>query len=319
MRAVVFDQYGSPDVLHLAEVARPVPRDHEILVRVGETIVTPTDCYTRQGSPWIVRLFTGLVRPRIVPGVELAGTVEAVGRRVTAFRPGDEVFGASISGFGAHAEYRCLPEHGVVARLPVGITYGEAAAVCDGGLTALTFLRDVARIQPGQRLLVIGASGSVGSFAVQLGRHLGAEVTGVCGPTNLGLVRSLGAHAVIDYTREDYTAAGRPYDVVLDAVSRSSFARCRRVLSPRGLYLATVPTLGLLLQTLWTRLTRGPRAAFAATRHTRENLEYLRERLEAGELRAVIERSYPLARIAEAHRHVETGHKVGNVVVTVSL
>ena len=319
MRAIVYHTYGSPDVLELQEVAKPVPNEHDILIHVHATVVTPADIAFRKGEPFLGRLFTGLIRPKRIPGVEFAGDIEAVGTAVTRFHKGDQVFGTAGTGFGAHAEYICLSEEGVVASKPTTLTYEEAVAICDGALTALVFLRDEAHLQRGQKVLINGASGAVGAAAVQLARYFGADVTGVCSTTNVELVKSLGAETVIDYTKEDFTKNGETYDIIFDAVGKSSFSRCKGSLTPRGVYLATVPTLAILLQTVWTSKIGSKKAIFttAGLKQRKANLNFLRELVEAGKLQAVIDRRYPLEHIAEAHRYVEQGHKKGNVVITV--
>jgi NADPH:quinone reductase-like Zn-dependent oxidoreductase len=312
--------YGSPDVLQLREVARPLPRAQEILVRVRAGVVSPADCAFRKGEPLLIKLIYGLTRPRLSTlGVEFAGEVEDVGPGVTRFKPGDQVFGMSPDRFGAHAEYLCLREDKPVITKPADTTYEEAAAILDGAPTALTFLRDVARLQRGQTVLINGASGAVGSAAVQLARAFGAKVTGVCSGANVALVRSLGADAVIDYTKEDFTRSGRTYDVIFDTVGKSTFARCRGALTPRGIYLSTVPTLDIALQMLWTIMSSGRRARFATAglMQNNANLAFLKDLVERGQLKALIDRRYPLEGIAEAHRYVETGHKRGNVIITV--
>ncbi len=321
MRAITYAAYGPPEVLQVREVARPVPRDTEVLVRVRAAAVTTTDCNLRGGDP-LMRLAFGIRRPRSpVLGTELAGEIEAVGRSVRRFTPGDRIFAATGGGFGAHAEYLCLPEDGALAPMPANTTFAEAAAICEGGLTALPFLRDTGRIQRGHRVLINGASGAVGNAAVQLAKGFGAEVTGVCGPANLDLVRSLGADTVIDYTREDFTRSDQTYDIIFDAVGKSTFARCRPALAPGGVYLATVPTLSLYAHVLWTARFGDRKARVSATglrpaRERAKDLLALRELTETGGLKAVIDGVYPPERIAEAHRRVETGHKAGHVIVT---
>jgi NADPH:quinone reductase-like Zn-dependent oxidoreductase len=319
MRAIVYHKYGLSDVLELQEVAKPLPREHDILIHVHAAAVTPADIAFRKGEPFLGRLFSGLIRPKKIPGVEFAGDIEAVGTAVTCFQKGDQVFGTAGTGFGAHAEYICVPEDGVVARKPTTLTYEEAVAVCDGALTALVFLRDKAHIQRGQKILINGASGAVGAAAVQLARYFGAEVTGVCSTTNVAMVRSLGSDTVIDYTKEDFTTNGQTYDIIFDAVGKSSFARCKGSLTPRGVYLATVPTLSILLQTVWTAKIGSKKAIFttAGLKQRQENLNFLSELVEARKLQAVIDRRYPLEHMAEAHRYVEKGHKKGNVVIRV--
>lgn len=321
MKAIVLDKYGSPEVLRLEEVEKPTPKDNEVLVRIHATTVTPPDCAFRKGEPFIARLYSGLMRPKLKPGGELAGEIEHVGKDVELFKKGDHVFGSAGPDFGAHAEYTCLPEDGTLAPRPANVTFEEAAAVCDGALTALPFLRDKANIQSGQTILVNGASGSVGAAAVQLAKHFGAEVTGVCSTRNVELVKSLGADKVIDYTREDFTKRGETYDVIFDAVGKSSFSRCKSSLKQGGSYLTTVPSLAIPLQMLWTSNIGSKKATLALTglRPSSEkarDLLFIKELVEAGELKPVIDRRYSLERIAEAHRYVETGHKRGSVVVT---
>jgi NADPH:quinone reductase-like Zn-dependent oxidoreductase len=317
MRAVVHERYGPPEVLRLAEVERPVPQDDEVLVRVHASSVTRTDTGFRSSEYFFTRVFTGLLRPkRKIPGLELAGVVEAVGAAVTDFQVGDEVFG--IKG-GANAEYICVRETGVLARKPARLTFEEAAAVCDGALVARTCLTRT-DLREGRTIIVYGASGSIGTAAVQLAKHFGANVTAVCNTKNVELVRSLGADEVIDYLREDFTKNGKTYDVVFDAVGKHSFRRCRRSLKPGGIYITTdlgvmyhVPILMLL-----TRWIGGRKATLGIGKYRREDLLLLKELIEAGKYRAVIDRTYPLEDVVEATRYVETGQKTGNVVLTVT-
>lgn len=318
MKAVAYTKYGSPDVIQIKEVIKPTPKDDEILVKIFETIVTPTDIATRSGNPFIVRFFSGLTKPNSIPGSDLAGIVEAVGKDVTLFKKGDRVFGAISPHTGAHAQYICLPETGTVTTLPTHVTYEETAGMCDAAMTALSFLRDEVHIQNGQKVLINGASGSVGSFAVQLAKHFGANVTGVCSGTNVALVKSLGADAVIDYTKEDFTKTSQTYDIIFDAVGKSSFSRCKGALKPGGIYLTTVPSLGIILQMVWTSMVGSKKAKFAATglKQSKEKLNFLKELIATGALTSVIDKRYPLTQIAEAHRYVEKGHKKGNVVIT---
>jgi NADPH:quinone reductase-like Zn-dependent oxidoreductase len=320
MRAVVHDRYGSPAVLRLEDVERPVPKDDEVLVRVHATTVNRTDCHIRAAKPFMWRFFAGLLRPkRRVLGMELAGEVEAVGAAVTEFAVGDEVFG--IQGYnrpyGAHAEFVCMRAGDPLAHKPAGMTFEEAAAVCDGALMALTTLRR-ADLRKGQRILVYGASGSMGTAAVQLARYFDTHVTAVCNTKNVELVRSLGADEVIDYLQQDFTKNGETYDVILDAVGKHSFRRCRGSLKPGGIYLPTdlgfmwhVPVLPLL-----TRRIGDKRVIFEITKYTKEDVLLLKELIEAGKYRAVIDRTYPLEDVIEATTYVETGQKTGNVVLT---
>ena len=315
MRAVVYDRYGPPDVLRVEDVERPVPSEDEILVRVHATTVTRSDCGWRSASPFIVRYFTGLRRPkRNVLGMELAGEVEAVGAAVTEFKIGDHVFG--VKGFGSHAEFTCIRESSPVAHKPAGMTFEEAAAVCDGACTALSCLRR-AGLREGQRVLIYGATGSIGTAAVQLAKHFGADVTAVGNTKNLELVRSLGAGRVIDYTQEDFTKDGETYDVIFDAVGKLSFPRCRRSLKAGGIYVSTDGFVNLLWWPLTARIG-DKRAVLGIAKYKKEDVLLLKELIEAGEYRAVIDRRYPLEDVVEATRYVETQQKTGNVVLTVA-
>jgi NADPH:quinone reductase-like Zn-dependent oxidoreductase len=321
MKAMVYEKYGSPDVLALKEVAKPTPMDNEVLIRVYATTVTAADSAFRSGTPFFARFYTGLMRPKnTILGTELAGEIEMVGKDVKSFKKGDLIFGSSV-GFGAHAEYKCLPENGALTIKPVNLSFGEAAAVCDGALTALPFLRDQANIQSGQKVLIHGASGSVGTFAVQLAKYFGAEVTGVCSTANLEMVKSLGANKVIDYTQTDFTKTGQTYDIIFDAVGKSTFSRCKRSLKQNGVYLSTVPSPATMLQMLWTSKIGSKKVKFAATglrpsSEKAKDLIFLKELIEAGKIKPAIDRRYPLEQIAEAHSYVDKGHKKGNVVIT---
>jgi NADPH:quinone reductase-like Zn-dependent oxidoreductase len=317
MRAVVHDRYGPPDVLRLEDVERPVPKDDEVLVKIHATTVNRTDCGLRSAEFFISRFFTGLRRPkRRILGMELAGEVEAVGAAVSEFEAGDEVFG--VNGFGAHAEFVCMRESAPLAHKPAGMTFEEAAAVCDGASLALACLRR-ADLRKGRSILIYGASGSVGTAAVQLAGYFGADVTAVCNSKNVELVRSLGADEVVDYLHEDFTRNGKTYDVIFDAVGKHSFRRCRGSLKPGGIYAETdlgflwhVPVLALL-----TRRIGDKRVTLGVVRYTKKDVLFLKELIEGGKYRAVIDRRYPLEQAVEATRYVETGEKTGNVVLTV--
>jgi NADPH:quinone reductase-like Zn-dependent oxidoreductase len=317
VRAVVHNRYGGPEVLRIEEVEQPVPQPNEVLVRVHATTVTRSDCGWRKAAPFFSRFFTGLRRPRRrTLGMEFAGEVEAVGPAVTEFEVGDAVFG--VKGFGANAELVCVPETGALAHKPAGMSFEEAAAVCDGACIALACLRQ-ANLREGKSILVYGASGSIGTAAVQLAKHFGAEVTAVCPTQNVELVRSLGADEVVDYLQEDFTENGKTYDVVLDAVGKHSFRRCKGSLKPGGRYLETdlgflwhVPLLALL-----TRWLGDKKVSLPIPTYTKEEVLLLKGVIEAGRYRAVIDRSYPLADVVEATRYVETGQKTGNVVLKV--
>ena len=321
MKAAVYTRYGPPDVLEVKDVARPVPADNEVLVRIHAATVCAADWRMRKADPFIVRFMNGLWSPKIhILGMEFAGEVESVGKTVSRFRERDQVFGATGFKFGAHAEYACVSEDALLAAKPTNMTFEEAAAVLFGGVTALHFLRQ-ARIQAGQKVLIYGASGSVGIFAVQLAKHFGAHVTGVCSSANLGLVKSLGADEVIDYTREDFSAAGPVYDIVFDAVGKSGFSRGLKSLKRGGCYVMIAPSGGMLsvlgdiLRGIWVSITGAARVVGGMTRTAAGDLSFLKELIEAGKLRTVIDRRYSLGEIAEAHRHAEAGHKKGHVIV----
>ncbi|GAA0480857.1 NADPH:quinone oxidoreductase [Actinoplanes capillaceus] len=315
----MFHAYGPPDVLTQVDLPTPVPRADQVLIRVHATTVTSAECGMRRGEPRWGRVIIGLRRPRKgvrVLGLEFAGEVTAVGPAAHRFRVGDRVFGFTGFGVGANAEYKCLSERASVTTMPANVTYAQAAATVDGFTTAWHYLRDLADVQPGQKVLVIGASGSIGTYAVQLGTQLGAVVHGVCSGRNAKLVESLGADRVFDYTVEDFTTSGERYDAVFDTVGRSAFARCRQVLAPRGCYL---PTTGLVnnLLAVRTAVTGGQRVRTGMSVRKHTALAALRELLSENRLQIVIDRRYTMAEIVEAHRYVDGGHKTGNVVITV--
>jgi NADPH:quinone reductase-like Zn-dependent oxidoreductase len=319
MRAVVHDRYGPPDVLRLEEVEQPIPKQDEILVKIYATTVARTDVSFRRAKPVLFyRFVTGLRRPRRrTLGSELAGEIEAVGAAVIECAVGDRVFGSSGLRFGAHAEFICLRESALLAPMPAGMSFVEAAAVCDGALKALDALRR-ADLREGQRIVVYGASGAIGTAAVQLAKYFGAEVTAVCNTKNLDLARSLGADTVIDYTQEDFTGKGQTYDIIFDAVGKHSFRQCRSSLKRGGTYLATDNVQNLIL-TWWTSRIGERRVLFPIPpRYTRQDVVFVKELIEAGKFRAVIDRCYPLEQVVEATRYVETEQKTGNVVLAVS-
>ena len=324
MKAIIWTKYGPPEVLQLQDVKKPVPKNNELLIKTYATSVSSGDVRMRSFKtipplPWLpFRLAVGLTKPRNkIMGFALAGDVESVGRDVRLYKAGDQVFGSAGFGGGTYAQYICLPEKAVLAAKPADMTYEEAAAISFGGLTALHFLRK-GKIQSGQKVLIYGASGSLGTFAVQLAKHFGAEVTGICSTTNLELVRSLGADRVIDYTKEDFLKSGQTYDIIFDTVGESPFSGCIQSLEKKGYYLRAVHmTLSPLLRGLWTSLTSSKKVIGGVASEKSDDLIFLRELIEAGELKPVIDRVYPLEQMAEAHRYVEKGHKKGNVVITV--
>lgn len=323
MKAMVYHTYGSPDVLALEEVQKPTPRDTEVLVRVHAAGVNAGDWHLLRGSPFPVRLMAGLRKPKqTILGSDVAGRVEAVGARVTRLRPGDEVFGAlSGSGFGAFAEYVCASEEALALK-PASLSFEEAAGVPLAALTALQGLRDVGQIQPGHKVLVNGASGGVGSFAVQIARALGAEVTGVCSTSKVAMVRALGADHVIDYRQEDFTRTGRQYDLILDAAAYRPLADHRRALAPTGTYVLVGGSVIRLFQTMLLGSLRsrkgGQQYKTFILQSKLANLQYIKELVEAGKLRPMIERCYPLAQLPDALRHLEAGQAKGKAVIVLA-
>ena len=325
MKAIVYTQYGPADVLHLQDVEKPSPKDNEVLIKVHATSVTAGDCNARgfvfvpPGFGFLSRLMFGLRKPKqTILGGELSGEIVAVGKDVKQFKKGDLIFGNAGEKFGAYAEYVCLAENAVLVMKPANITFEEAASIPFGAMTALYFLRDAAKLQRGQKVLIIGASGCTGVYAVQLAKYYGAEVTGVCSTANVELVKSLGADEVIDYTQEDLTQNGETYDVILDMViGNASFARYKGSLKPNGLYLAGAGGLESFAQMAWTGITGGKKVIAGMAPDRVEDLVFLKGLLEAGKLKPVIDRRYPLDQTAEAHRYADTGRKRGSVIITI--
>jgi NADPH:quinone reductase-like Zn-dependent oxidoreductase len=323
MQAIVYEQYGSPDVLELKDVEKPAPRQDEVLVKVYAATVTPGDAYLVKGEPFVARFWSGLLAPKHkIPGKEMAGRVEAVGGRVTQFRPGDEVFGdLSVCGMGAFAEYVCVPEK-AIAQKPANLTFQEAAAVPESAVVALQGLRDKGKIQPGQKVLINGASGGVGTFAVQIAKSYEANVTAVCSTRNMDRARSLGADRVIDYTKENFTQNGQRYDLILAVNGSHPLSDYRRVLNPDGYYVATGGSMAQILQ----GMLLGPIISKTGTqtlgnllvKPNQKDLVIMKELLEAGKVTPVIDRSYPLSAVSEAFRYLGEGHAQGKVVIIVA-
>jgi len=319
MKAAVYTHYGPPEMVHLSEVEKPVANDNEVLIKVSASTVNRTDCGFRSANYFIVRFWSGLIRPKNpVLGCEFAGVIEAIGKNVTLFKPGDKVFGYNDRKFGGHAEYMTMAEDDSLTTMPENISFNEAAAITEGAHYALCDIR-AAKIGAGQQVLINGATGAIGSAAVQLVKHLGAGVTAVCDTKNTGLVQSLGADVVIDYLKEDFTTLNTRFDVVFDAVGKSSFRKCLPLLKKGGIYMST--ELGYMAQNpflaLITPLFGGKKLLFPMPSISKKDVEFLKELVAKGRFRPVIDRSYPLEQIIEAHRYVETGMKTGNVVITI--
>lgn len=319
MKAIIYTQYGPPEVARLAEVEKPEPKDNEVLIKIHATTVNRTDCGFRSAEYFIVRFFSGLFRPRNkVLGCEFAGEVEAVGNAVGTFKPGDKVFGFNDTKFGGHAEYMTIAENGAIAMMPEKVSYQEAAPITEGAHYALCNLR-AAKLERGQQILINGATGAIGSAAVQLSKYFGAEVTAVCNTKNVDLVRSLGADEVIDYTQQDFTKLKKQFEIVFDAVGKSSFGKCKPLLKSNGIYMST--ELGYMSQNpflaIFTPLLGGKKVLFPLPTISKEDVLFLKELVETGKFRPVIDRTYPLEQIVDAYRYVETGMKTGNVVITV--
>ncbi len=317
MKAIVCTKYGSPDVLQLAEVKKPSPKDNEVLIKIHATSATSGDARIRRADPFIIRLIFGFKKPRkSILGVVVAGEIEAIGKSVTKFKVGDQIFGASGMRFGTYAQYIAIPENSTLALKPKNMNYEEAAAIPFGATAALHFLRK-ANIQNGQKVLIYGASGAIGTAAIQLAKAFGAEVTGVSSTTNIELVKSLGAEKVFDYTKEDFSKSGEKYDVIFETVGKSSFSGNIKSLKPKGRLLMASAGISQMLRGLLVSITSSKKVISGVIEESAEDMTYLKELIESGQLKAVIDKCYPLEQIAEAHRYVDKGHKKGNVVITV--
>ncbi len=322
MKAAIYIKYGPPEVIQIKEVEKPIPKDNEVLIKVYATTVSTVDSIFRKGKNFFARMATGILRPKSnILGTEFAGEVESAGKDIQQFTPGDKVFGDSSITSSTHAEYLCLRGDEPLAIVPDAMSYAQAASVPYAALTALPFLRDNGKIKSGQKVLILGASGSVGTFAVQLAKYYGAEVTGVCSTANVELVKSIGADQVIDYTKQDFTQSGETYDIIFDTVGKSSFSRCKSSLKKPGIYLTTFIGFGILFKMLFTSKSKKKAIiAFTGLRPAAEraaDLHFIREIIEAGKLKPVIDRQYPLEQITEAYQYVDKGHKKGSVVITI--
>lgn len=318
MKAVVYEKYGPPEVLQVKQIEKPVPGVEEVLVRIYATAANSGEIRMRKADPFAVRLMSGLMRPRKKTlGVIFAGRIESVGKAITKFKEGDQVYGSTFPGFGTYAEYICLPEDSIIGIKPASMTYEEAAAIPFGGTTALHFLNK-ANIQPGQKVLIYGASGAVGTAAVQIAKYFGAEVTGVCSTDNLQMVTSLGADQVIDYTQQDFSKSKEQYDIIFDTVGKSPFSGSIKSLQENGYYLRVVHmSLGPVLRGLWISMTSNKKVIGGVAAGKAEDLIFLNKLIEEGQLKPVIDKTYALEQIVEAHRYVEKGHKKGSVIITV--
>jgi NADPH:quinone reductase-like Zn-dependent oxidoreductase len=321
MKAIVYKKFGSPDVFEPLDLEKPTPEPSEVLIKVFATTVTTADCMMRRGDTFLSRILLGLNKPKKkyqILGTEFSGEIVEVGSKVNKYKQGDEVYAFRGFGTGCYAQYKCMNENGSLAIKPVNMTFEEAASVVDGASTALFFLKEKANIQKGQKVLINGASGSIGTFAVQLVKYFGGEVTGVCSTKNIELIRSLGADKVVDYTKEDFENTGDTYDIIFDTVGKSSFEQSREALKPGGKYISTVMSLKLVIQALLTKLVNKKRVIFAMSINKTDALNFIRTLIEEGKLKTIIDRRYLLEELREAHAYVEKGHKKGNVVIKVT-
>ncbi len=317
MKAIVYSQYGEPEVLQLQEVTKPIPRNNEILIKIKATAVNSADWRLRRADPFAIRLLGGLTKPKLnILGGVFSGEVESAGKDVTGFKVGDKVFGSTDMRFGAYAEYKCMPENGTLALKPENLTFEEAAVIPFGATTALHFLNK-ANITPGKKVLIVGASGAVGTAAIQLAKHYGAQVTGVCSTANINLVKSIGADKTIDYTKEDFTNSGETYDVIFDTVNTISILGSLKALNKNGLLILSAAGLSEMLKGAWINMTTGYKVLTGVTRQTQEDIKTLKQLAEAGELKPVIDKTYKLEQMAAAHTYAQRGHKKGNVAITI--
>lgn len=320
MKAIISTKYGGPEILKLQEVDKPIPKDNEILIKIYATSITTAETMMRTGYPLFGRLFMGLTKPKnAISGTGFAGTIAGLGKDVRGFNIGDKVFGESLKTFGTYAEYVCIGKEEVVLFKPNHLSYEELAVIGDGPITSYNFLKKIAQIKPGQRLLIIGASGSLGTAAIQIAKHFGAEVTGVCSTSNIELVTKLGADKVIDYTQEDVLKNEISYDIIFDTLGKSSFSKCKSSLTQKGIYLSPVLSIGLLFQMLWSSIFGAKKAIFSATgmlpvEEIRQMFQEVTALMKVGKLKSVIDKRYSLEEIPEAHKYIEKGHKRGNVV-----
>jgi NADPH:quinone reductase-like Zn-dependent oxidoreductase len=321
MKAIVYTKYGQPDELKLKEVAKPVPEDNEVLIKIHASTVTSADCMMRRGDTFLSRILLGFLKPKKkyqILGTEFSGSIETTGSKVKKFKPGDEVFAFRGFGTGCYAQYKCMNENESLSIKPGNIVFHEAASVVDGASTALFFLKEKANIQIGQKVLINGASGSIGTFAVQLAKYFGAEVTGVCGTKNIELIKSLGADKVVDYSKENFEETNDAYDIIFDTIGKSSFGRCKKSLKSRGKYVVTALSLKVIIQSFLTSLGSKKRVIFGMSVNKTKALNFIRVLIEEGKLKTIIDRQFPLEDLPAAHEYVEKGHKRGNVVITLT-
>jgi NADPH:quinone reductase-like Zn-dependent oxidoreductase len=321
LKAIIYTKFGPPDVLQLKELAKPVPGDNEVSIKIHASTVTSADCMMRRGDTFLSRILLGFINPKKryqILGTEFSGVIEAAGNKVKKFKPGDEVYAFRGFGTGCYAQYKCMNENGSLAIKPGNMEFYEAASVVDGATTALFFLKEKANIQKNQKVLINGASGSIGTFAVQLAKYFGAEVTGVCSTKNTELVKSLGADKVVDYTKEDFEKTNDAYDIIFDTIGKSSFGRCKKSLKNRGKYVVTALSLKVVIQSFLTSLGNKKRVIFGMSVNKTEALNFIRVLIEEGKLKTIIDRQFPLEDLPSAHEYVERGHKRGNVVITLT-